>query len=356
PRLARAHGGARRIHRARLALDRPRRRPAPRARAAACVGCRRDRPHVALRGRAAESGVSHRLRAAGRRGDFSLSLAAVHLRRGRGAHRGGRRSGGGSGAALVCERLRYDRTVARRKAGSERRRSGYTIPRLLCARGLLPGAARGICDSDARLRVRCRVPRCDLRSPACAAYLRAHRGRARPRALVDAHRGASSPAVLVDAATMQIVAESAALAEGGWPRTPALGRKLTEVLQLSSPEIVEELIAGAGGIAPEVTLRVGSELRMARVHVQHVAHRGRRFALVLMEDRTEAFAVRAALDAAEQATLVLDAEERVLAFNKPALALFSSARAGAEAEPLLALPDLPARWWEPGLTGRRKMH
>ena len=164
------------------------------------------------------------------------------------------------------------------------------------------------------------------------------------------------PAVLVDAATMQIVAESAALAEGGWPRTPALGRKLTEVLQLSYPEIVEELIAGAGGIAPEVTLRVGSELRMARVHVQHVAHRGRRFALVLMEDRTEAFAVRAALDAAEQATLVLDAEERVLAFNKPALALFSSARAGAEAEPLLALPDLPARWWEPGLTGRRKMH
>jgi PAS domain-containing protein len=95
---------------------------------------------------------------------------------------------------------------------------------------------------------------------------------------------------------------------------------------------------------------------MARIHVQHVAHRGRRFALVLMEDRTEAFAVRSALDAAEQATLVIDAEDRLLAFNKPAHALFSSARAGAEVEPLLALPEMPARWWEPGLTGRRKMH
>jgi PAS domain-containing protein len=164
------------------------------------------------------------------------------------------------------------------------------------------------------------------------------------------------PAVLVDAATMQIVAESASLAEAGWTRTPALGRKLGEVVQFSYPEIVEELIAGAGGTAPEVTLRAGGELKMARVHVQHVAHRGRRFALVLMEDRTEAFAVRAALDAAEQATLVVDAEDRLLAFNKPAQALFSSARAGAEVEPLLALPELPERWWEPGLTGRRKMH
>lgn len=164
------------------------------------------------------------------------------------------------------------------------------------------------------------------------------------------------PAVLVDAATLQIVAESASLAESGWTRAPAMGRKLGEVIQFSYPEIVEELVAGAGGTAPEVTFRAGGELRMARVGVQHVAHRGKRLALVVMEDQTEAFAVRAALDAAEQATLVLDAEGRLLAFNKPARALFSSARVGAEAEPLLALPELPERWWEPGLTGRRKMH
>lgn len=164
------------------------------------------------------------------------------------------------------------------------------------------------------------------------------------------------PAVLVDAATMQVVAESASVAESGWTRAPAMGRKLGEIVQFSYPEIIEELVAGAGGTAPEVTLRAGGELRMARVRVQHIAHRGKRFALVVIEDQTETFAVRAALDAAEQATLVLDAAGRVLVFNKPARALFSSARLGAEGAPLLALPELPERWWEPGLTGRRKMH
>lgn len=163
-------------------------------------------------------------------------------------------------------------------------------------------------------------------------------------------------AVLVDAATQQIVAESASFADSGWTRGPATGHKLGEIIQFSYPEIVEDLIAGAGGTAPEVTFRAGGDVRMARIGVQHLAHRGKRLALVVMEDHTEAFAVRAALDAAEQATLVLDTEGRVLAFNKPARALFSSACVGAEAQPLLALPELPERWWEPGLTGRRKMH
>lgn len=163
------------------------------------------------------------------------------------------------------------------------------------------------------------------------------------------------PAVLLEASTLQIVAESSALAEGGWTSGPAVGFRLPEVVQFSYPEIVEELVNGAGGMAPEVTLRAGGSLRMARVHVQHVAYRGRRFALVLLEDRTESYAVRAALDAAEQATLVIDAEDRVIAFNTPALALFSSARVGADAAQLLARPELPGRWWEPGLTGRRKM-
>ncbi len=192
-----------------------------------------------------------------------------------------------------------------------------------------------------------------LHTHVAAARVEAEHGRELWSSLVE---DLPRPAVLVDAATMQIVAESAALAEGGWTRAPAIGQKLGAAVRFSYPEIVEELVAGAGGAAPEVTLRAAGELRMARVNVQHVAHRGRRFALVLMEDRTEAFAVRAALDAAEQAMLVLDAEDRVLAFNKPALALFSSAKAGAAAEPLLARPDMPARWWEPGLTGRRKMH
>jgi hypothetical protein len=45
----------------------------------------------------------------------------------------------------------------------------------------------------------------------------------------------------------------------------------------------------------------------------------------------------------------------VLAFNKPAQALFAAVEKQSDASHLLSLPGLPARWWEPGLSGRRKM-
>src|SRR5579875_897796 len=67
------------------------------------------------------------------------------------------------------------------------------------------------------------------------------------------------PAMLVDAATTQVVAESAALAPGGWTRQPAIGHRLAEVVQFSYPEIVEELVTGAGGTARSEERRVGKE-------------------------------------------------------------------------------------------------
>jgi len=165
------------------------------------------------------------------------------------------------------------------------------------------------------------------------------------------------PAALIDAGSLEVVAESAALAtlsctEGA----PAVGRKLAEVIRFSYPGIVEELVSGAGGMAQHVALRTGRELRLAHVRVQHLAYKGRRLALILIEETLEGFAARAALDSAEQAVLVIDAQDRVLAFNKPALALFSGAHVGADAARLLSQPQAPPRWWEPGLTGRRKMH
>ncbi len=105
-----------------------------------------------------------------------------------------------------------------------------------------------------------------------------------------------------------------------------------------------------------MVLRRGGEICLTRIRVQHIPYKGRRLALILIEDTTQAFALRAALDVAEQAILILDSQDRVLAFNRPAHALFSAARAGADAAALLALPESAPRWWEPGLTGRRKMH
>jgi len=103
-------------------------------------------------------------------------------------------------------------------------------------------------------------------------------------------------------------------------------------------------------------LRLGARLLATEVRVQHLAQRGRRFALVMVADRTEAFCVRAALDVAEHAALVIDAHGSVLAANKPAGALFPGAAAGADLATLLPQPEREARWWEPGLSGRRKMH
>jgi PAS domain-containing protein len=164
------------------------------------------------------------------------------------------------------------------------------------------------------------------------------------------------PAVLVDGRTLQVVSESAELACVSADGSPAVGRKLTEAIHFSYPEIIEELVSGVGGAAQHVVLHRGGELSLACVRVQHIPYKGRRLALILIEEMTEGFAVRAALDVAEQAIVVVDAQDRVLAFNRPALALFSATRVGADASTLLAQPEAPPRWWEPGLTGRRKMH
>lgn len=165
------------------------------------------------------------------------------------------------------------------------------------------------------------------------------------------------PAMLVDAQTLEVVSESTALAAASCTDGESVvGRTLGDAIQLSYPQIVEELVTGVGGTAQHVVLHRAGELHLARFRVQHIAYKGRRLALVLIEEMTEAFAVRAALDVAEQATVVVDSQDHVLAFNRPALALFSGTRVGADATTLLAQPGAPARWWEPGLTGRRKMH
>jgi hypothetical protein len=191
-----------------------------------------------------------------------------------------------------------------------------------------------------------------LYAQASSARAEAERGQELWVSLIEHLPGA---AALVDASTLQIVCASELLTERFCGGEPALGRPLLEALRFSFPEIVQELVRGSGGAARHVALHVSDALRLAEVRVQPLAHRGRRYALVLIEDVTEAFAVRAALDAAEHAAIVVDAHDRVLAFNKPALALFAGAQIGADACRLLAQPGAPERWWQPGLASRRKM-
>jgi hypothetical protein len=164
------------------------------------------------------------------------------------------------------------------------------------------------------------------------------------------------PALLVDASTLQVMCVS--VSAGDFCSSDAVdkGRTLVESVRFSYPDLVEDLIGGSGGRLHGIVIHVGEQLRVADVRVQHVAHRGRRFALILIEDTTESFGIRTALDASEHAALVVDSRGTVVAFNKPALGLFSGVRIGAEVTRLFAQPSASGHWWEPGLSGRRKMH
>jgi hypothetical protein len=165
------------------------------------------------------------------------------------------------------------------------------------------------------------------------------------------------PALLIDPDTLRVVASSEFA--GIYLRAgemPLEGRSLFEALRFSYPDIVHELIVGSDGGAPLTVIRVADQLRVTQVRVLHVAHKGRRLALLTIEDATEVFCLKAALDTSEYAAFVIDARGLVLAFNKPAGGLFGGAEVGADATKLLAQPESGLRWWEPGLTGRRKMH
>jgi len=165
------------------------------------------------------------------------------------------------------------------------------------------------------------------------------------------------PALLIDPASLRVVAASeVAVAYLRGEDVALEGRNLFDVLKFSYPDIVHELIVGSDGEAPSIVVRVADDLRVTRARVLHVMHKSRRLALLTVEDATEIFCVRAALDTSEYAALVVDARGRILAFNKLAVGLLGTAEVGMDAAKMLPQSDSGLRWWEPGLTGRRKMH
>ena len=163
------------------------------------------------------------------------------------------------------------------------------------------------------------------------------------------------PALLVDIDTLQIVCASRQ-ASGWCAIEPGNGQSLFATIRFSYPDAVQELITEAGGVVPLSMIQVGDRLCATEVRVQHMSRKDRRFALVVIEDKTEEFTLKAALDATGQAALVIDSRGRVLAFNKPARALFPGIEKYAAATQLLSVAGGTANWWDPGLTGRRKMH
>ena len=97
-------------------------------------------------------------------------------------------------------------------------------------------------------------------------------------------------------------------------------------------------------------------LRPAKQRVIHIAHKGRRLALLALEDVTQLFHARTVLDTSEYAALLVDEAGRVLTFNKPATVLFGDLEVGMAAGHLLQTTQGAQSWWEPGLSGRSKLH
>jgi hypothetical protein len=165
------------------------------------------------------------------------------------------------------------------------------------------------------------------------------------------------PALLIEPDTLRIVAASVfAVDYLQREEVPLEGTGLLEAVRFSYPEIVTELIAGSGSAAPLTGIRVADQFRLAQLRVLHLAHKGRRLTLLTIEDTTEVFCLKAALDTSEYAAMVVDARGRVLAFNKIIVGLFGAAEVGADVAQWLPQADPSLRWWEPGLTGRRKTH
>jgi PAS domain-containing protein len=191
-----------------------------------------------------------------------------------------------------------------------------------------------------------------LHSHVTAARVEAERGQEFWTALVESM---PAPALLVDSDTMQVVCASVQATRYQTDES-ITGRSLFETIRFSYPEMVQELIMGTGGVVPLSMIHMHDRLRATEVQVRHLAQTGSRFALVVIRDKTEEFTAHAALDVSGQAMLVIDSQGRLLSFNKPAQALFAALEKDADASALLSLGGMPPRWWEPGLTGRRKMH
>ena len=164
------------------------------------------------------------------------------------------------------------------------------------------------------------------------------------------------PAFVVDADTCEICFASRTALARFESDAGVIGRSLVEALHFSYPELVHELVSGAGGVARACMLRLGGRLLATEVRVQHRAQKGRRLALVELLDITEGFCVKAALDVAEHAAIVVDTQGRVRAWNKPATVLFAALAIDAEVAHLLPQMEGSGRWWDPGLGGRRKAH
>jgi len=173
------------------------------------------------------------------------------------------------------------------------------------------------------------------------------RAKRRANALFQAVLRASPyPAAIIDRATGEIIDGSNSFARDllGNARFP-LRKRLTDVVQFSLPERIEQLLARGSGAALYTVFYAGGTGRVANVRCYTVEHDGGSYAYVVIEDVTELHYLKAAFDAIPDAVLVIGSDQHLLYGNRAADQLMGDLYFGMDVEPLLARPSLPKHWW-----------
>ena len=163
------------------------------------------------------------------------------------------------------------------------------------------------------------------------------------------------PAFLIEPESLHVVSSSERAREF-CSTPPAQNRSILDTVHFSFPDMIQQLIATEGGTASLSMVHVGDRLRATEVRVAHTSQQGRRLTLLTIEDKTEDFMLRAALDVIGQAALIIDDRGRIIDFNNPSRALFAGLQKDTDASALMSLAGIQERWWEPGMSGRCKMH
>jgi PAS domain-containing protein len=159
-----------------------------------------------------------------------------------------------------------------------------------------------------------------------------------PTALVD--RSSLRVVQASDSFLRQLLLEPADLAD----------RTVVELFDMPFPEPLQAALA-RGGEVPFAICRVDGETRIVRISVSLIEHAGSDYAHVSVDDVSDLYYLRGALEAIDAPYLLLGADRRILYFNRAAQSLFGQLYAGMPASGTLEPEGTPAHWWD--LTPRR---
>ncbi len=159
------------------------------------------------------------------------------------------------------------------------------------------------------------------------------------------------PTALVDRSSLRVVqASDSFLSQLLLEPGDLADRTLVELFDMPFPEPLHAALA-RGGEVPFAICRVDGETRIVRISVSLIEHAGGDYAHVSVDNVSDLYYIRGALEAVDAAYLLLDADRRILYFNRAAQSLFGQLYAGMPASGTLEPEGTPAHWWD--LTPRR---